>query len=103
MIDKNRVIKDLEWILEDDRFGFGANWLENLDHDQPECEEEWAGLYIEKAIAFLKEQPEIVRCKDCKHSMRYCAGEGNYLYGCEFVNGLNNGDWFCADGVRKDG
>ena len=58
-MDREKVIKDLEWILEDDRFGFGRNWLKNLDHDQPECEEEWAGLYIEKAIALLKEQDAV--------------------------------------------
>jgi hypothetical protein len=50
---KRTPIEGLEWILKDDRFGFGANWSEN---ELPECEEEWAGYYIQRAIDVLKEQ-----------------------------------------------
>lgn len=48
---KRTPIEGLEWILEDDRFGFGVNWSEN---DLPRCEEEWAGYYIQRAIEVLK-------------------------------------------------
>ena len=42
------------------------------------------------ALELLKEQPEIVRCKDCKW---------NYIHaGCELPHG---GDWYCADGERR--
>lgn len=41
----------------------------------------------------------LVLCKDCKHSKSY--GNG-MLYGCAFGNGLHKGNWFCADGERKD-
>lgn len=57
---KRTPIEGLKWILEDDRFGFGEGWSEN---DLPECEEEWAGYYIERAIDALKEQE--TRKKNC--------------------------------------
>ena len=56
------------------------------------------------AIALLKEQPEIVRCKDCKH---WSAERINDYNKCKrWINvGVNNfatmGDWFCADGERR--
>lgn len=38
----------------------------------------------------IKDQPEIVRCKDCKHRLE-----------CDYW--IENGDdWFCADGERKE-
>ena len=39
----------------------------------------------------------VVRCKDCKHSSfvdRFCYK--NSIFVC-------SGDWFCADGKRRDG
>jgi len=47
------------------------------------------------ALKLLKEQPEIVRCKDCKyrHSSDCIA---------EMEGDVNvSDDWFCADGERK--
>ena len=46
-------------------------------------------------------QPEIVRCKDCKH--RYVDG-GNVRYNaCELNhNKVQSDDWFCADGERRE-
>lgn len=61
----------------------------------------WAGYanVAEDAIALLKEQPEIVRCKNCKHF----EPDGIYTM-CYMHNGLSqNADWFCADGERKEG
>ena len=50
----------------------------------------------------LKDQPEIVRCKDCKwwHESKTHKGYGD----CGQANGitLKSFDWFCADGQRKD-
>ena len=61
------------------------------------------GGYIENGTAFLelmtnvlillKEQPEIVRCKDCKHYMTiHCTCDGCCI----------SDDWFCADGERLE-
>ena len=48
----------------------------------------------------LKEQPQIVRCKDCKYWKQY----ESYQFGeCEIYKGYNrSGNWFCADGERKE-
>ena len=45
----------------------------------------------------------VVRCKDCKY--HYDVIDERYEYhGCTNIhNEVPNGDWFCADGVRKDG
>lgn len=54
---------------------------------------------IADAIALLKEQPEIVRCKDCKHrdpeDKRCDSGHG---IRCSLPR---PDDWFCADGEVK--
>lgn len=62
---------------------------------------------IAEAMEILKEQPEIVRCKDCKHrTIRVCNKiefwECNHLrYGIAKC-GVTD-DWFCADGeVKQD-
>lgn len=64
--------------------------------------------------AIISEAPaadvvEVVRCKDCKH--RRVAEYGPMKYECELDTGdpYCHGrqawwpDWFCAEGVRKDG
>ena len=56
---------------------------------------------IQKAICAIKDQPEIVRCKDC------CMGEPStqregYTY-CHLNGGCNKNDSFCSEAVRKDG
>ena len=48
------------------------------------------------ALELLKEQPQIVRCKDCKH---WYKDECSHL--CGLTGDLRNADWFCADGKRR--
>jgi len=44
----------------------------------------------------LKEQPQIVRCKDCKHHKKdTCSADAGMAF-------PPPDDWFCADGERKD-
>ena len=46
-------------------------------------------------------QPEIVRCKDCKH--RYVDGDNVRYNACELNhNNVQSDDWFCADGERRE-
>lgn len=40
---------------------------------------------------------ELIRCKDCVH---YRPGR---LFGCTLYNHVKDGEWFCADGERKEG
>ena len=57
---------------------------------------------INDALALLKEQEAVVRCKDCKYCDKRNCADG---YGWCNRNGEGHGttdDWFCADGERKD-
>lgn len=68
-----------------------AYWIEN---------EENGVCYIplnlcEKIMKLLKEQQEVVRCKDCKYY--------DYFNGCMSWHDVNsnNDNWYCADGERN--
>ena len=52
--------------------------------------------------AKLATQPQIVRCKDCKHYDKdpYCKGFGDCAGACDNLVKVHD-DWFCADGERK--
>lgn len=52
--------------------------------------------------ALLKEQPEIVRCKDCKHFHSKVKDEFTTVFGCSENHGSWGKCWFCADGEAKD-
>lgn len=57
---------------------------------------------IEKIRGLPSAQPEIIRCKDCKH--RYVDGDGVRYNVCELNhNKAQSDEWFCANGKRKDG
>ena len=47
----------------------------------------------------LTEQPDIVRCKDCKHQLEQRTGSCPYY---TTVGSVAPDDWFCADGERND-
>lgn len=89
MPDREKVIKSIKAC---------AN---NPDHDCESCEYRSGALWcyndqlIEDFLALLKDQPEIVRCKDCKH---YGENECMIKAGWFPVQP----DWFCADGERKE-
>lgn len=75
---KRTPIEGLEWILEHDKFGFGENWTVD---SEPQCKEEFAGYYIQRAIDELKERLEqITPVKDavCKRIWR-CGNCGTYV------------------------
>lgn len=59
----------------------------------------------EMAEELLKEQPEIVRCKDCKyleHLAWLDEKNGKECYVCRkhTFTGMRSPDWFCADAER---
>ena len=48
---------------------------------------------------------DLIRCKDCKNreridENRYCCKAEVIVY--DMDRGPNNGEWYCADGERKD-
>ena len=55
------------------------------------------GTVLDDAIALLTWQPQIVRCKDCKYYDSFSQECRNGL------DGIFTGEWFCADGVKRDG
>jgi hypothetical protein len=48
----------------------------------------------------LKDRPQIVRCKDCKHWYPLTKTCNNVDGAC--CQSYVADDWFCADGVKKD-
>ena len=53
---------------------------------------------VNMAIALLKEQPDIVRCGECKYYREgFCYNPNAY----ETTGGNTVPDWFCADGRRR--
>lgn len=72
-----------------------AQIIENMPISH-ECRE-FFGLALEAL-----RQPEIVRCKDCKHwdigHTEECENSDSVC----FHNGWCKPDWFCADGEPKD-
>lgn len=62
---------------------------------------------IKDAITLLKEQPEIVRCKDCKYLIHLSWMDEKNCMKCYVCNkhtftGMRKEEWFCADGERRD-
>ena len=51
----------------------------------------------EDTLELLKSQPQIVRCKECKH-----LGYTSSHWFCKLLNRCVDEDWFCADGDRKE-
>ena len=84
MSDKKKVIEGLEWILEDDRFGFGVNW----ENGKPRDDYEIAGKIITDAIALLKEQEAVpVIQREVMHMLVWCCGSCG--------TAITDGDKFC--------
>ena len=52
---------------------------------------------IADAIELLKEQPQIVRCKDCKHGTT-CFG---HFISCEIFEVARKPDFYCADVEKR--
>lgn len=67
-----------------------------------------------ESIKLFQSQPEVIRCKDCKHrpSREFEGAEGfalefpDYRCPCQCDDGYYswypNDDWYCADGERKE-
>lgn len=70
--------------------------------------EEWIPMFeqyntpagIDDAIALLKEQEQIVRCKDCKFKID--STSPFYKMWCTRMDFGCDADWYCADGERRE-
>ncbi len=92
MPDREKVAKDLTdiggWIAGRVGFERAKNFLHTVDD----------------AIAMLKEQETIVRCKDCKNADYGTDEDGNRFMKCigsVKCYGGTTPDFFCADGERR--
>ena len=68
--------------------------LEALKQDYLQCKCDTNSLVIDAAVSILKDQPDVVRCKDCAYKI-YCA----YQLHAQAIGMAD--DWFCADGIPK--
>ena len=89
MIDKEKAIIEIKAA-----FDFMIDELEGTSYfDKKAIEQEKNDI-----ISMLKEQPQIVRCKDCKYGEPGACGDG---VDCDGI--WHDNDWFCADGEHKEG
>ena len=65
-----------------------------------EVEHEFGTEILAEAEEFIKEQPQIVRCKDCKYYIEPTEEEAG---GCLIKAGYFpvSENWFCADGEKE--
>ena len=85
MIDRETVIKELE------NYEPYARAFSNITV---------TGSIVLDAIILLKEQSEIVLCKDCKYGEHMCKPWSDII--CNQNRATHIPDWFCADGKRKE-
>ena len=104
MADREKVIRECNWAIDQILVnGFTTLMTKGFFRD---------------VITLLKAQPEVVRCKDCKHRPElklYSDRQGNYT-AVEFPDGSKcpcqcedffyswypNDDWFCANGEQEE-
>ena len=60
---------------------------------------------IERYLELMSSQPELVRCRDCKHSS-YCNVQEIFpgtpdVANCTKTGITHRADWFCADGEKE--
>lgn len=102
MLDREKVVKGLYQHCEGSMFDrCGECPYYAVDEDGFFCRDEM----LNEALALLKEQDEIVRCKDCKHRTRRICNNIEF-WECNHIRyelakcGVTD-DWFCADGERR--
>ena len=86
MADRENVIAALHCRAYDDDFPCWKCAYYKQD-EKPVARCDYRGL-MDDAIALLKEQDAVVRCRDCKHVETCCRRRAN------------DPNWFCADGER---
>ena len=107
--------RQLEDIVYENKKAYDNGYVKGF-HDAKTLEEHLVefGVKIgfltpEKAEQLLKEHPQLVRCKDCKHGSIYMTEDvcGKTLIECNHPElgdniAIHAWDWFCADGERNE-
>lgn len=68
---------------------FYIGWIAHSEADFPKWESAVEALHPSDVV-------EVVRCKDCRHlkkNISFCPKQASYIH---------DGEWFCADGERKN-
>lgn len=60
------------------------------------------GIAIDILLDLPSAQPEIIRCRDCKHWDKTWTNDWSpdYHY-CPMIDGVRKGDFYCADAERR--
>ena len=100
MPDRENVIKALECCLKESDHLY-SNPCKDCPYEGKECIDRMKA----EALALLKEQKAVVRCKDCRYG-QFCTN-GETTYQCFKWNSnefgvLHEQEWFCADGEAKE-
>ena len=100
-MDREKVIKGLE-VCRDQDNPPGYRFTGCKD-DCPYYGNGCAKKLKEDAMDQLKEQPEIVRCKDCEYSNQVCKKlvMDRKFYFCTKHKFYKIDNWYCADGEQK--
>lgn len=85
--------------------GWGADVVECYDclaifsQQEITCEEDLVRAWNRR----VKDEPEIIRCEDCKHMIINKKHENKPMICClTKMCGTTAPDWFCADGERRE-
>jgi len=99
MADREKIITALEMCAKN------ADCAEKCPYYYP-IKRACVEAMCEDVLKLLKEQPEIVRCKDCKWYKEGYDIDGKWFSRCNGsvrTYGHTKPDWFCADGeVEQD-
>lgn len=98
LINRKTVINGLDYIITElDKLIEEDPLNAEYHHTKKQVEE------IKNGVQKLPSaQPEIIRCKDCKNWDTTWQNDWakNYHY-CPLIDGIRNGDWYCADAERR--
>ena len=81
------------------------NYCEEIDCHLPEDEQTGYDMYpdIRAVIEYIRNTPEIVRCKDCKYLKRnWCLCEELPICGDDATTFEPDEDFFCKYGERRE-
>lgn len=84
------------------RYIDNLKWLKGYDNTT--IDGKTVGEILDEIKTLLKEQPDIVECKDCKYGYML-PNSSDYVYCTKPYSGTTSHKpkWFCADGERRDG
>lgn len=103
MIDPEKTLEDLQLLnalchgtVLDDAIAL-LKELDTVEHAKEVlCRNGWEKMRYPDGMICKWDDPEIVRCKDCKWN----SGKPNIPY-CQIRSEPHRNDWYCADGERR--